>query len=134
MEHLIHEGPKPLTDPSVGLCPLLVLGELFENLHALMLEDLKLLMISLFGSHHCLDSSLVVCEEHVLAPSPLPYLQVATHSKKHVKTVNFGFLEHVVGDDSVITGAGQVMESGGAPSSAVVTCSVIVAVLLPSSY
>lgn len=82
-------------------------------------------MIILFVSHHFLNNSLVVCEEHP---------KVAAHNKEDARTVNFGVSVHTVAGDSVMTGAGQVMESGDVPSLAVVSCSVIVAVLLPFSY
>jgi len=94
-------------DPSpckiCGLVLNTVFGGLFESLPALMLETLKLLMISLLRNHHCLNRSLVVCEEHLYLPRPLPYKQVVACSREDVKTVNLGGLVNIFTGDLVIT-------------------------------
>lgn len=59
---------QALAESTCGFLPTAGFRGLLENLPALMLKTLKLLMISLFRSHHCLNSSSVVCEEHLLPP------------------------------------------------------------------
>lgn len=52
------QRPQASAESFYGFVPTTVLEEVFDTLSALMLKTLKLLMISLLRSHHCLNSHL----------------------------------------------------------------------------